>query len=116
MATTHTLYHTPHGHVVRCSCCDHLEVVFRQTHLRLKPTGLAALVREAATVSTDHWEVGSFGVVRVTPEDALPEVRLLMERADLREWQDLLAGTTAMLDLDGLLADVLGTDPDEAAA
>ncbi|MEM6785822.1 MAG: hypothetical protein AAF624_19040 [Bacteroidota bacterium] len=107
MAHTKTLYHTEHGHVLRCGCCDHLEIVFRQTHIRLRPDELEALVREAASVCTAHWEVGSLGVIRVTPPGTAVEVRLLLEREALQEWQDLLAGTAAMLELDDLITDAL---------
>ncbi|MEL6443465.1 MAG: hypothetical protein AAF089_08710 [Bacteroidota bacterium] len=107
MAKSKTLYHTSQGHVLRCGCCDHLEVVFRQTHVRLRPEDLGALYREATSVSTERWEVGSLGVVRVTPKGSPVEVRLLLECEALREWQDLLAGTAAMLELDDLLADTL---------
>ncbi|MEM8599398.1 MAG: DUF6686 family protein [Bacteroidota bacterium] len=107
MADSKTLYHTPQGHVLRCGCCDHLEVVFRQTHVRLQADQLTELAREAASINTEHWEVGSLGVVRVTPPGTAVEVRLLLEREALREWQDLLAGTAAMLELDDLLANTL---------
>ncbi|MEM8560271.1 MAG: hypothetical protein AAGG50_20820 [Bacteroidota bacterium] len=107
MTHSKTLYHTPQGHVLRCGCCDHLEVVFRQTLIRLKPEDLGALAKDAASVNTEHWEVGSLGVVRVTPPGTDIEVRLLLECEALREWQDLLAGTAAMLELDDLIADTL---------
>ncbi|ARA93234.1 MAG: hypothetical protein D6685_09440 [Bacteroidetes bacterium] len=104
-------YHTPHGHVLRCTCCDRYEVAFRTAHVRLDRPHFADLLREVHGLATARWEAGSYAVLRLTPPDAPVEVRLLLTRPDLVELRELLAGAAAMDELDALLQETLGPDP-----
>lgn len=97
------LYHTRHGYVLRCACCDRYEVAFRHTCARVAAPHFARLLREVQALSEQPWEVGSFGVLRLTPDDAPAEVRVLLDRPDLLELHELLGGGAAMDELDGLL-------------
>lgn len=105
------LFQTDHGHVLHCHCCNRYEVVFRNTSLRLTPEAFLQLAVETRRVPVDHWEVGSMGVVRLTPSRVAAEVRLLLSRADVQELDELLHGATVMAELGDMLDALLRAEP-----
>ena len=101
------LYHTQHGHVLRCTCCGRYEIAFRHTHVRLAPPHFVGLVRGVQSFPVEGWEAESFGVLRLTPEDAPVAVHIRLHRPDVLELRELLNGAAAMDELETMLGDVL---------
>ena len=103
------LYHTPHGHVMLCTCCGRYEIAFRHTHVRLARAHFVQLIRGVQSFPVDGWDVESYGVLRLTPEGAPVEIRVKLNRADVQELRELLNGAAAMDELETMLTDVLDT-------
>ncbi len=101
------LYHTRHGHVLHCGCCNRFELRFRTTLVRLDGDFFPKLVSEVNALPVDHWEPESYGVLRLTPPPSPVDINLLLFRHDILELQDLLSGAAAMAELDTMLDETL---------
>lgn len=102
------LFETPHGAVLRCTCCGHLEITFMGGTLRIPPEDFATVAEtvadtwneiEGAETSAHKWTLRA--------ETARGPVSVTFSPDEMAELHDLLHGAAAMLELDDLLAEVL---------
>ncbi|WP_022836828.1 DUF6686 family protein [Salisaeta longa] len=108
---TSVLFQTEHGTVLRCACCNRIEVVFGNIALAEEPPLFARFHRLVAgldldALCADHPDV-SHPVVLSADGDKLA-FRFTCDEA--RALRELLDGAAAMLELEGLLQETLHPD------
>ncbi|MEM1127359.1 MAG: DUF6686 family protein [Bacteroidota bacterium] len=106
------LYYTPNGHVLRCTCCNRYEILFHRTIIRLEPDEFARFARKIRTFPVDPWEEDTMSMLRFMRDDAPTVVRLVLTRNEVLELQELLAGASAMNELNEIISGMMDPSSD----
>jgi hypothetical protein len=104
------IFQTEHGKVLRCACCDRIEVVFGNIAVAEEPFLFKRFRRAVKQIDVD-------GQARQRDDDRPVLLSVDGDRfafrftpAEVHELEDLLDGAAAMLELDEILDETLDSD------
>lgn len=105
------LFRTSQGRVIRCACCGRLEITFRGEHLRASPSDFQALAQTVAHARQEIQETDdACSRWRLSTATEAGTVCVTFSRGEIEALHALLDGAAAMLELETLLHDALGTE------
>lgn len=106
------IFQTANGKVLRCACCDRLEVVFGNLAVAQEPPLFRRFRRIVKQLDVDAQEC------RIDEERPVllsvdgDRLAFRFTRAEARELEELLDGAAAMLELGEIVDDALGSGPE----
>lgn len=104
------LFRTPNGKVLRCACCDRLEVVFGNIAVAEEPWLFERFRQLVKQLDLDALESRIDGERPILlPVDG-EKITFRFTRAEAVELQELLDGAAAMLELGEMLDETLRSD------
>ncbi|WP_141491607.1 hypothetical protein [Longimonas halophila] len=101
------LFSTNRGAIFQCSCCRRLQLMFDDIVLVLSPRDFRCL-SDAVETAMQQIDDAVPSWWRLSAPGRSPKSGVRVHSDDIAALRDLLQGTAAMLELDGLLADTLG--------
>jgi F0F1-type ATP synthase beta subunit len=107
------IFRTANGKVLRCACCDRLEVVFGNLAVAQEPPLFRRFRRVVKQLDTDAEAYRADEERPVLLSVDGDRLAFRFTRAEARELEELLDGAAAMLELGDLVDDALGSDPPE---
>jgi hypothetical protein len=104
------IFQTPNGKVLRCACCDRLEVVFGNIALAEEPALFERFRQIVKRLDLDALESRIDGARPILLSVDGEKLTFRFTRAEAIELQELLDGAAAMLELGTMLDETLRPD------